>query len=86
MAALFLAWYCRPELLEDLQDDPNEHFLRNLMKRGASAARLIYIIGVMKFIRSYIIRKPSFSNSFLNGNVSMKKQLLLPCVVWVGIS
>ena len=74
-AARFLAWYCRPELLEDLQGDLNEYFHRNLRERGASAARLIYIIDVMKFIRSYIIRKPSLSNP-LNGKVAMKKQLL----------
>ena len=74
-AVRFLAWYCRPELLEDLQGDLNEYFHRNLRERGASAARLIYIIDVMKFIRSYIIRKPSLSNP-LNGKVTMKKQLL----------
>ncbi len=74
-AARFLAWYCRPELLEDLQGDLNEYFHRNLRERGPSVARLIYIIDVIKFIRSYIIRKPSFSNP-LNGKVAMKKQLL----------
>ena len=74
-AVRFLAWYCRPELLEDLQGDLNEYFHRNLRERGASAARLIYIIDVLKFIRSYIIRKPSLSNP-LNGKVTMKKQLL----------
>ncbi|HXB91811.1 MAG TPA: ABC transporter permease [Puia sp.] len=74
-AVRFLAWYCRPELLEDLQGDLNEYFHRNLMIRGVSAARLIYIIDVMKFTRSYILRKPSLSNP-LNGKVTMKKQLL----------
>jgi ABC-type antimicrobial peptide transport system permease subunit len=74
-AARFLAWYCRPELLEDLQGDLTEYFHRNLRERGASAARLIYILDVMKFIRSYIIRKPSFRHP-LNGKVTMKQQLL----------
>jgi putative ABC transport system permease protein len=74
-AVRFLAWYCRPELLEDLQGDLNEYFHRNLRERGTSAARLIYIIDVIKFMRSYIIRKPSLRHP-LNGKVTMKKQLL----------
>ena len=74
-AVRFLAWYCRPELLEDLQGDLHEYFHRNLRERGAFTARLIYIIDVMKFMRSYILRKPSLNYS-QNGKVAMKKQLL----------
>ena len=74
-ATRFLTWYCRPELLEDLQGDLNEYFHRNLRERGASAARRIYIIDVLKFFRPYILRKPSLRNPS-NGNVAMKKQLL----------
>jgi putative ABC transport system permease protein len=74
-ATRFLAWYCRPELLEDLQGDLNEYFQRNLRERGVFAARLIYIIDVVKFIRSYIIRKPSLRHP-LNRKIAMKQQLL----------
>ena len=74
-ATRLLTGYCRPELLEDLQGDLNEYFHRNLRERGALAARLIYIIDVLKFIRSYTLRKPSLRNS-LNGKVTMKKQLI----------
>jgi putative ABC transport system permease protein len=41
-AERFLAWYCRPSMLEDLQGDLNEYFERNLNTKGASRARLIY--------------------------------------------
>lgn len=61
-AERFLSWYCRPELLEDLQGDLNEYFARNLKTRGASRARMIYILDVLKFLRSYTIRKPKFLN------------------------
>jgi len=74
-AIRFLMWYCRPELLEDLQGDLNEYFHRNLREKGVSAARRTFIIDVMKFFRPYVIRKPSFSNP-LNGKVTMKKQVL----------
>jgi putative ABC transport system permease protein len=57
-ARKFLAWYCRPELLEDLEGDLNEYFFRNAEKKGALQAKLIYIVDVIKFLRTYTIRKP----------------------------
>ncbi len=41
-AQRLLRWYCRPDLLEDLQGDLNEYFARNLKAEGAQRARLIY--------------------------------------------
>lgn len=57
-AQRFLHWYCRQELAEDLEGDLNEYFERNLERLGPQRARLIYIIDVIKFMRSYTIRKP----------------------------
>jgi hypothetical protein len=57
-AARFLEWYCRPQLLEDLQGDLNEYFHRNLKEKGHFNARLIYILDVLKFLRPYIVRRP----------------------------
>lgn len=57
-ARRFLEWYCRPELLEDLEGDLHEYFERNLRSKGKQKARLIYIIDVIKFLRLYTIRKP----------------------------
>jgi len=57
-ATRFLSFYCRPELLEDLEGDLNEFFQRNLQTKGAFLARLIYIIDVLKFLRPYTLRKP----------------------------
>jgi putative ABC transport system permease protein len=61
-ATRFLIWYCRPELLEDLQGDLNEYFDRNIKSKGARKAKLIYVIDVFKFLRLYTIRKPEFIN------------------------
>ncbi len=61
-----LAWYCRPDLLEDLQGDLNEYFERNIKSKGARRARLIYIIDVFKFFRLYSVRKPKFINLLIN--------------------
>lgn len=63
-ATRFLQWYCRPDLLEDLEGDLNEIFQRNLQTRGPFTARLIYAIDTLKFCRPYTVRKPSAKNPF----------------------
>jgi putative ABC transport system permease protein len=71
-AQKFLSWYCKPELLEDLEGDLNEYFARNKKLSGAKYARRIYLIDVIKFIRLYTIKRPSFIDAiidwFLLGN------------------
>jgi putative ABC transport system permease protein len=61
-AERFLEWYCRPEVLEDLQGDLNEYFIRHCKSKSARKAKLIYIIDVIKFLRPYTLRKPQFLN------------------------
>jgi ABC-type antimicrobial peptide transport system permease subunit len=61
-AQRLLEWYCKPELLEDLQGDLNEYFDRHVKSKGPKRARVIYIIDVFKFFRLYTVRKPKFFN------------------------
>src|SRR5262245_10052506 len=65
-ATRLLEWYCRPELVDDLQGDLNDFFERNLKSKGARRARLPYIVDVFKFIRLYTIRKPKFINLLIS--------------------
>ena len=65
-ATRLLSWYCKPDLLEDLQGDLNEYFARNLKDKGPAKARLIYIIDVLKFFRPYTVRKPEFLNLIIH--------------------
>lgn len=59
----FLAWYCKPALLEDLEGDLHEVFERNVRTRGRRIARIIYIIDVLKFLRPYTVRKPKVAGA-----------------------
>jgi putative ABC transport system permease protein len=61
-----LQWYCRPEIAEDLEGDLYEYFQRNCKRKGLRQARLLYWIDVLKFFRSYTVRKPTFINFFIN--------------------
>jgi putative ABC transport system permease protein len=65
-AERFLEFYCRRSLLEDLQGDLNEYFERNQKALGVKRARLIYVIDVLKFFRTYTIRKPEFINVLIH--------------------
>lgn len=68
-ARKFLAWYCRPELREDLEGDLNEFFHRNVEKKGVFYARLIYILDVIKFARRYTVRNRSLKAKALHGDL-----------------
>ncbi|SHH91392.1 FtsX-like permease family protein [Chryseolinea serpens] len=59
-ATRLLHWYCRAEIVEDLEGDLNEYFQRHARSKGIGRARLIYVIDVFKFFRSYTVRKPNF--------------------------
>jgi len=65
-AERFLCWYCKAELLEDLQGDLNEYFYRNLKNKGERRARFIYVLDVFKFFRLYTLRIPNLLNLFIN--------------------
>jgi len=52
-----LEWYCRPELLEDLQGDLYEYFEKNVESKGRRKARIIYGLDVVKFFKPYTIKK-----------------------------
>ncbi|MEO9872040.1 FtsX-like permease family protein [Ekhidna sp.] len=52
-----IEFYCRKDLLEDLQGDLHEYYARNLDK-SRRKANLIFFLDILKFCRLYTIRKP----------------------------
>lgn len=58
-----LEWYCRPEVLEDLQGDLHEFFDRNVEEKGLRKARLNFVLDVFKFMRPYTVRKLEILNN-----------------------
>ncbi|MBS1978942.1 MAG: ABC transporter permease [Bacteroidetes bacterium] len=65
-ATRLLSWYCKPELLEDLEGDLLEYFQRNLSTKGTLRAKSIYILDAIKFFRLYTIRKPELLHLLIN--------------------
>jgi putative ABC transport system permease protein len=90
-AQRFLSWYCRPELLEDLQGDLQEYFERNLESKGFRGAQFIYILDTLKFLRSYTIRKsafpnPEFKNIMISSYLKTARRTILRSRLFSGIN
>jgi putative ABC transport system permease protein len=83
-------------LYEDLQGDLLEYFERNVEKRGVRRAKLIYIVDVLKFFRTYTVQKPQIlkrmnqfillSNYFKTSVRSMARSKLFTTINVVGLA
>ncbi|WP_339810483.1 ABC transporter permease [uncultured Imperialibacter sp.] len=95
-ASKLLEWYCKPSLYEDLQGDLFEYFERNVEKKGMLRAKLIYIVDVLKFFRTYTVQKPQIfkgmnqfillSNYFKTSVRSMARSKLFTTINVVGLA
>ncbi|MEM9672186.1 MAG: ABC transporter permease [Bacteroidota bacterium] len=56
-ATRFLRWYCRPELLDEVEGDLYELFQRRVATKGLQKARRRYWINVLMFFQPAYIRK-----------------------------
>lgn len=57
-----LEWYCKDDLLEDLQGDLHEHYHQHIKEKGLRKARVIYWLNVVKFFKPYTVKKLKFLN------------------------
>ena len=57
LATCFLRWYCRSELLDEVEGDLYELFQRRIEKEGLQRARLRYWLNVLMFRQPDYIRK-----------------------------
>lgn len=60
-AQKFLRWYCRPDLLEEIEGDAHELFYRKV-KESERMAKLQFVWNVIRFFRIKNIRKRSTNN------------------------
>lgn len=57
LAQRFLRWYCKPELLEDIEGDIHEDFNKRFTRSGKGNARFYYLLDVIRFFRPFVIKK-----------------------------
>jgi predicted permease len=56
-ARRFLAWYCKPQLLEEVEGDLYELFQERVAAEGLRAARQKYAWDVVRYLRPHILRR-----------------------------
>jgi len=61
-ATWFLRFYCRSNLVEDIEGDLNEYFHRHIETKGIKWAKIIYIVDVLTFVKLYTLHKPNMFN------------------------
>jgi len=61
----FLEWYCRPELLEEIQGDIYEVFDKRYQTRGIAAARRGFVWDVLRSFRLSTIKNTTINPSFV---------------------
>ena len=88
-----LNWYCRAELLEEIQGDVHELFYRRVKEQYPVKAKLLFIWDVIRFFRLTNIRKTQNSNNaaminnyFKLGFRSILKNKLPSFINIVGLS
>jgi putative ABC transport system permease protein len=59
----FLEWYCRPELLEEIQGDAYELFDKRLLANGYKVARRAFVWDVLRSFRLSTIRRITYKFS-----------------------
>ena len=57
----FLHWYCKPEMVEDIEGDIHEDFIKRYHRSGRAVARFYYALDVIRFFRPFAV-KNLFSN------------------------
>jgi len=57
LATRFLRWYCRPELLDEVEGDLYELYLRRIKEQKKRQAQLLYWFNVLMFLHPDYIRK-----------------------------
>ncbi len=51
-----LRWYCKPDLLEDIEGDIEEDFNKRYTRQGKHIARLYYLLNVIRFFRPFAVK------------------------------
>lgn len=93
----FLEWYCAPQFIEEIQGDLHEAFQRRCKDNGASSAKWLFIVEVVRSFSMRIFDKSIFQspNSFAMfknyltitlRNLSRKKAFSLVNILGLAIS
>ncbi len=61
LANRILRWFCREDLLEDIEGDISEIFFKQANDKGHKKASILYLWNVVRFIKWGNLRKPNLN-------------------------
>jgi putative ABC transport system permease protein len=73
----FLEWYCRPDLLEEIQGDAYELFYKEVKQNGRRRARLKFAWNVLRFFRWKNIKRSKKNTYPSNSSFMIRHNLLI---------
>ena len=91
-ARRFLAWYCKPYLLEDIEGDLYELFQERVAAAGERVARRQYVWDVVRYLRPHTVRRQSRTSltplytDMLRNYFILAKRNLLQRKLYAGIN
>lgn len=91
----FLRWFCKPDLLEEIEGDLQEEYDERLQRMSATRARWIYAWQVLSFFRPFALRKfpfPTFFSHIMFTHYlkiafrNLRRQILPSSIKVIGLS
>ncbi|NJM24382.1 MAG: FtsX-like permease family protein [Bacteroidia bacterium] len=73
----FLEWYCRPELLEEIQGDAHELYRRNLRHSGKRSANMRFVWDIVRFLRWSNVRFLKKNSYRSHSSIAMIRNYLI---------
>ena len=77
LATRLLRWYCNPAILEEVEGDAKELFLRRVIEQGSKKASLLFVWDVIRFFRWSNIKRTKSLNNYNNNLVLLDFSLIL---------
>ncbi len=65
-AQQFLRWFCKPELLPEIEGDLQELFHQWVQAHGIRKARWLYVLNVITFLKPYFFKRQNIQYTSLN--------------------
>ncbi|GAB3948981.1 ABC transporter permease [Spirosoma harenae] len=77
LADRLLEWFCAPHILEEVQGDLYERYVRDLQRNGRAGANRKYWLNVLRFFRPFALKRPKsdYKQPFFSNPVMLQNYL-----------
>ena len=84
LAQRFLSWYCKNHLHDSIRGDLDEQFYQNQPNYGASRAKLLYWLSVIRFMNRFTMKRDRHTTRSSYASLGMLKNNLITSIRFLG--